>query len=103
MVLSIEECINFIKVQTAENFPHLPSTNFQPGLTEDQITEFETKHDVKLPEDVKEYLSSVNGEGTISEGAHDCQAGVYLGLVMMSLEVLEREIQVWREEFGETP
>ncbi|KAH3680997.1 hypothetical protein WICPIJ_008005 [Wickerhamomyces pijperi] len=101
MSLSIKDCIQVIKSKTSENFPHLPETYIQPGVTDQQLDDFETKYKISLPDEIKEYLKLSNGEG--SNPDDQTQVGVFLGLSMLTLEDIEREMGIWKEVIQDNP
>ncbi|CCH40868.1 putative cell wall assembly regulator [Wickerhamomyces ciferrii] len=101
MVSEVEESINAIKTLIGEKFPNLRNI-FQEGIPSSEINDFESEYNIKLPKDVVKYLQLVNGESPYEE-QNQFMIGVFLGLEMLSLDEIKREMNVWKQVVDENP
>lgn len=100
-VPDIESVVDRLRKVSLKNFP--PTSQlimWPPGVSLDQIEQFESSRNLTLPEDVKEYLQLVNGEGAHGDSA---QGGLLMGLSALSLEEIIREMEIWDQVMLENP
>lgn len=100
MVCDIGELVDSIKSTINKKFPSFGT--FQVGLPHSEIRKFESEYQIKLPDEVVSYLQLVNGE-TPYDKENLFQLGVFLGLEMLSLDEIKREMNVWKEVVRDNP
>jgi cell wall assembly regulator SMI1 len=80
---------------TEKKFPHLPPDILAPGVSLAEIEVFEKEKNLKLPEDVKEYLQCIDGQEIV------CQQGVLNGCYLMSLDHINTNMKGWSKTMGD--
>lgn len=101
MVVDTEHLVDRIKSIITSKFPNLGNL-FNDGLSRSEIREFEIEYKFKLPDEVVAYLQLVNGEIPF-EQQNMFQVGVFLGLEMLALKDIKRELNVWKEVVDQNP
>jgi cell wall assembly regulator SMI1 len=107
MTLELASIVDQIKALTFKNFDYCieDKENFlPPGATDSEIQQFENEFNLKLPDDVKEYLKLLNGEGTTTaNGIEGSEVGMFLGLSALGLDDIKREFNIWKEVWDGNP
>lgn len=96
----IETIVNRLREVSKNNFPHIPPNILKEGIPVDKVTQFERERSIHLPEDVRQFLQLINGEGVHDDGT---QSGFLMGLSLLSLADIEREMNIWQEVMDDNP
>lgn len=98
MAVDVATSIDSIKSIIKKQFPNFDI--IQEGLPHSEIRKFEAEFKIKLPDEVVSYLQLANGEAPYDKD-NLFQVGVFLGLEMLSLSEIKREMNVWKEVISE--
>jgi cell wall assembly regulator SMI1 len=96
----VASIVDRLRKVSHKNFPQLPTDYLAFGASFANIESFEAERPFKLPEDVKEYLQCVNGEGTHPDTT---RSGLLLGCSVLSLDDIKREMDIWDQVMRENP
>lgn len=100
-MLDMGHIVDRLREVTRKNFPQHPAEYLAPGIPLTLVEQFEGESGLKLPQDVKEYLQLIGGEGTLGDGC--MQSGVLLGLCCLSLDDIIREMKTWKQVMDANP